>query len=206
MKQYHFTQGSCSTPGSTTWRSRPFYCEKIRSNPCSPWYIWWLFNENHTFWGVFKVSFLPCFQNLLKISIFGSEFWFIAFILIIFFQIFGGSKHAILGKNRRTGSRTWRSRPFYCEKIRSNPCSPWYIWWLFNENHTFWGVFKVSFLPCFQNLLKISIFGSEFWFIAFILIIFFQIFGGSKHAILGKNRRTGSRSGSRSRAWTKTFF
>ena len=98
MKQYHFTQGSCSTPGSTTWRSRPFYCEKIRSNPCSPWYIWWLFNENHTFWGVFKVSFLPCFQNLLKISIFGSEFWFIAFILIIFFQIFGGSKHAILGK------------------------------------------------------------------------------------------------------------
>ena len=206
MKQYHFTQGSCSTPGSTTWRSRPFYCEKIRSNPRSPWYIWWLLNENHTFWGVFKVSFLPCFQNLFKISIFVSEFWFIAFILIIFFQIFGGSKHAILGKNRRTGSRTWRSRPFYCEKIRSNPCSPWYIWWLFNKNHTFWGVFKVSFLPCFQNLFKISIFVSEFWFIAFILIIFFQIFGGSKHAILGKNRRTGSRSGSRSRAWTKTFF
>ena len=111
MKQYHFTQGSCSTPGSTTWRSRPFYCEKIRSNPRSPWYIWWLFNENHTFWGVFKVSFLPCFQNLLKISIFVSEFWFIAFILIIFFQIFGGSKHAILGKNRRTGLRSgFRSR------------------------------------------------------------------------------------------------
>ena len=131
MKQYHFTQGSCSTPGSTTWRSRPFYCEKNRSNPRSLWYIWWLLNENHTFWGVFKVSFLPCFQNLFKISIFVSEFWFIAFILIIFFQIFGGSKHAILGKNRRTGSRSgsrsraWTKTCFWCilkrDKDSKNP-------------------------------------------------------------------------------------
>ena len=32
VKQDNFTQGSCSTPGSTTWWSRPFYCEKTRSN------------------------------------------------------------------------------------------------------------------------------------------------------------------------------
>ena len=39
-----------------------------------------------------------------------------------------------------------------------------------------------------------------------IFINIFWIFKGSKHAILGKNHRQGLRSGSRNRAWTKTFF
>ena len=39
-----------------------------------------------------------------------------------------------------------------------------------------------------------------------IFINFFQFFEGPKHAILSKNHRQGSRSGSRNRAWTKTFF
>ena len=70
---------------------------------------------------------------------------------------------------------------------------------------SFEGIFKVYFLSCFQNLFKFPIFfrmSANF----FILITFFQFFEGSKHAILGKNHRQGSRSGSRSRAWTKTFF
>ena len=58
LKQNHFTMGSCSTPGSTTWWSRQFYWDKIQSNPRSPWYIWWFFRENLTFWGIFKVQFV----------------------------------------------------------------------------------------------------------------------------------------------------
>ena len=58
LKKYHFTMGSCSTPGSTTWWSRQFYWDKIQSNPRSPWYIWWFFRENLTFWGIFKVQFV----------------------------------------------------------------------------------------------------------------------------------------------------
>ena len=58
LKKYHFTMGSCSTPGSTTWWSRQFYWDKIQSNPRSPWYIWWFFRKNLTFWGIFKVQFV----------------------------------------------------------------------------------------------------------------------------------------------------
>ena len=58
LKKYHFTMGSCSIPGSTTWWSRQFYWDKIQSNPRSPWYIWWFFRDNLTFWGIFKVQFV----------------------------------------------------------------------------------------------------------------------------------------------------
>ena len=49
VKQDHFTKGSCSTPGSTTWWSRPFYWDKIQSNPQSVCWIWWVFSESRTF-------------------------------------------------------------------------------------------------------------------------------------------------------------
>jgi len=62
-------------------------------------------------------------------------------------------------------------------------------------------VFYLVFKSCwnFQSF-------SECRLIVFILTKFFQFFEGSKNAILGKNHRQGSRSGSRNRAWTKTFF
>ena len=204
VKQDHFTHGSCSTPGSTTWWSRPFYCEKIRSNPQPLWSILWFFSENRTFWGVFKLCFSSYFQNLLNFAIF-VEFGLIMLIFTNIFWIFEGSKHAILSKNHRQGSRTWWSRPFYCEKIRSNPQPLWSILWFFSENRTFWGVFKLCFSSYFQNLLNFAIF-VEFGLIMLIFTNIFWIFEGSKHAILSKNHRQGSRSGSRSRAWTKTFF
>ena len=105
VKQDHFTHGSCSTPGSTTWWSRPFYCEKIRSNPQPLWSILWFFSENRTFWGVFKLCFSSYFQNLLNFAIF-VEFGLIMLIFTNIFWIFEGSKHAILSKNHRQGSRS----------------------------------------------------------------------------------------------------
>ena len=58
LKQNHFTMGSCSIPGSTTWWSRRFYRDKIRSNPQSVRWIWWFFRENLTFWRISKVQFV----------------------------------------------------------------------------------------------------------------------------------------------------
>ena len=84
VKQDHFTHGSCSIPGSTTWWSRPFYCEKIRSDPQPPWSIWWFFSENRMFWGVFKLCFSSYFQNLLKFAIFVD----FGLIVLIFTTIF----------------------------------------------------------------------------------------------------------------------
>ena len=71
-------------------------------------------------WFVFYLVFKICwnFQSF-------SECRLIVFILMFFFQFFEGSKHAILGKNHRQGSRTWWSRRFYWDKIRSNPQSVW---------------------------------------------------------------------------------
>ena len=100
---------------------------------------------------------------------------------------------------------TWWSRPFYWDKIQSNPQSVCWIWWVFNESRTFWRVFKLCFSSDFQNLLYVVIF-VEFGLIMLIFINMFWIFKGSTHAILGKNHRQGLRSGSRNRAWTKTFF
>ena len=119
VKQDHFTHGSCSTPGSTTWWSRPFYCEKIRSNPQPLWSILWFFSENRTFWGVFKLCFSSYFQNLLNFAIF-VEFGLIMLIFTNIFWIFEGSKHAILSKNHRQGSRSgsrnraWTKTFFWC--------------------------------------------------------------------------------------------
>ena len=119
VKQDHFTKGSCSTPGSTTWWSRPFYWDKIQSNPQSVCWIWWVFNESRTFWRVFKVCFSSYFQNLLKVLIF-VEFGLIMLLFINIFLIFKGSKHAILGKNHRhslrSGSRNraWTKTFFKC--------------------------------------------------------------------------------------------
>jgi hypothetical protein len=65
---------------------------------------------------------------------------------------------------------------------------------------SFEGIFKVYFLSCFQNLFKFPIFFRMSANFFFHFNHFFQFFEGSKHAILGKNHRQGSRSGSRSRA------
>ena len=133
VKQDHFTHGSCSTPGSTTWWSRPFYCEKIRSNPQPLWSILWFFSENRTFWGVFKLCFSSYFQNLLNFAIF-VEFGLIMLIFTNIFWIFEGSKHAILSKNHRQGSRSgsrnraWTKTFFWCilkrDKDSKNPGFP----------------------------------------------------------------------------------
>ena len=123
VKQDHFTKGSCSTPGSTTWWSRPFYWDKIQSNPQSVCWIWWVFNESRTFWRVFKVCFSSYFQNLLKVLIF-VEFGLIMLLFINIFLIFKGSKHAILGKNHRQGlrsgsrNRAWTKTFFWCILLR----------------------------------------------------------------------------------------
>ena len=85
------------------------------------------------------------FKICWKIQFF-SEFRLIMPIFIHFFQFFEGSKHAILSKNHRQGSRTWWSRRFYRDKIRSNPQSVRWIWWFFRENLTFWGISKVQFV------------------------------------------------------------
>ena len=67
-------------------------------------------------------------------------------IFIHFFSIFWRFKTRNFEQNHRQGSRTWWSRQFYRDKIQSNPRSPWYIWWFFRENLTFWGIFKVQFV------------------------------------------------------------
>ena len=140
VKQDHFTHGSCSTPGSTTWWSRPFYCEKIRSNPQPLWSILWFFSENRTFWGVFKLCFSSYFQNLLNFAIF-VEFGLIMLIFTNIFWIFEGSKHAILSKNHRQGSRSgsrnraWTKTFFWCilkrDKDSKNPGFPVFVRKLF---------------------------------------------------------------------------
>ena len=123
VKQDHFTKGSCSTPGSTTWWSRPFYWDKIQSNPQSVCWIWWVFNESRTFWRVSKVCFSSYFQNLLKVLIF-VEFGLIMLLFINICLIFKGSKHAILGKNHRQGlrsgsrNRAWTKTFFWCILLR----------------------------------------------------------------------------------------
>ena len=58
LKQHHFTKGSCSIPGFTTWWSRPFSWDKIRWYPQSVWQIWWYFVENLVFKAIFKVQFV----------------------------------------------------------------------------------------------------------------------------------------------------
>ena len=61
------------------------------------------------------------------------------------------------------------------------------------------GFSRFIFYLVFKICLNFQSF-SECRLIFFILISFFQFFEGSKHAILGKNHRQGSRSGSRNRA------
>ena len=119
LKKYHFTMGSCSTPGSTTWWSRAFYCEKIRSNPQPPWSIWWFFSENRMFWGVFKLCFSSYFQNLLNFAIF-VEFGLIMLIFTNIFWIFWRFKTRNFEQNHRQGSRSgsrnraWTKTFFWC--------------------------------------------------------------------------------------------
>ena len=62
--------------------------------------------------GFSRFIFYLVFKICLNFQSF-SECRLIFFILITFFQFFEGSKHAILGKNHRQGSRTWWSRRFY---------------------------------------------------------------------------------------------
>ena len=188
-------QGSCSIPGSTTWWSRPFYCEKIRSNPQPPWSIWWFFSENRTFWRVFKLCFSSYFQNLLKFAIF-VEFGLIMLIFTNIFWIFEGSKHAILSKNHRQGSRTWWSRQFYWDKIQSNPRSLWYIWWFFRENLTFWGIFKVQFVLPSSIFVSFTSHRSRRCALSFLFYLFLSMF-----------RKLGPRSGfTRSCGFSSVLF
>ena len=88
LKKYHFTMGSCSTPGSTTWWSRQFYWDKIQSNPRSPWYIWWFFRENLTFWGIFKVQFVLPSSIFVSFTSHRSRRCALSFLFYLFLSMF----------------------------------------------------------------------------------------------------------------------